>query len=136
MASTGKNNGTLLVLYKDGTRVTHCTNTSMDITQELIDVTTKDSSGWKESLPGLRSATGSGDFYFAEDASINLEDWYDEINNRSSFTARWTTAVTGDIYYEGTAYLTSISQSAGVEDAHAYNISFEITGALTKGTQA
>jgi TP901-1 family phage major tail protein len=134
MASTGKNNGTLIALYKDGVKVTHSTNTSLDISEDIIDVTTKDSSGWKESIPGLRSASGSGDFLFSEDGAVNFEDFFDEINTRSSFTALWSTAVTGDKTYTGTAYITSISLSGGVEDAMTYNIAFEITGAVTKGT--
>ena len=134
MASTGKNNGTLFAIYKDGTKITHCTNTSMDLSQNLIEVTTKDSGGWQDNLPGLRSFTGSGDFFFSEDGAVNFEDFFDEVNNRSSFTCRWSTAVTGDVYYEGTVHLTSISASGGVEDAQVYNISFTGTGTLAKGT--
>lgn len=134
MPSTGKNNGTLFAIYKDGTKITHCTNTSLDLSTSLIDVTSKDSGGWKDNLSGLRSFTGSGDFFFSEDGAVNFEDFFDEVNGRSSFTCRWSSAVIGDKYYEGTVWLTSISTSAGVEDAHVYTISFEGTGALTKGT--
>jgi len=134
MASTGINNGTLIALYKDGTKVTHSTNVSLDIAQDIIPTTTKDSGGWKEGIPGLRSATGSGDFFFSEDGAVNFEDFYDEVNTRSTFTALWSSNVSGDVTYSGTANVTGIGLSGGVEDAMTYNVSFELTGATTKGT--
>lgn len=136
MASTGINNGTLVALYIGGTKVSHSTNCSLEINNETIDVSTKDSGGWRDILAGMRSWSMSGDFFQAEDGTLNFEDAFDDVNGRTSVTARISTAVTGDVYYEGTAYVTSISMSGGVEDAHVYSMSLEGTAALSKGTVA
>lgn len=134
MPSTGKNNGTLFAIYKDGTKVTHSTNFSFDINADVIDVTTKDSAGWRELLSGLRSFSGSGDFLYSENGAVNFEDFFDEINTRSSFTARWTSNVSGDVYYEGTVWVTNLGMSGGVEDAMSYTLQVEGTGTITKST--
>lgn len=134
MPSTGKQNGTLVALYIGGVKQTYATNASLEINNETIDVSCKDSSGWRDILAGMRSWSMSGDFIFAEDAALNFEDVFDDINGRTSVTARISTEVTGDVYYEGTAYITSASMSGGVEDAQVYSMSLEGTAALSKGT--
>jgi hypothetical protein len=56
------------------------------------------------------------------------------ILTRASFVIRFgnTGGATGDIYYEGTCWLTSFSVSAPNEDTATYSLSFTGTGELTQ----
>lgn len=134
MASTGKGNGTLSALYIGGTKIAHLTSNDMSYEQALRDATTKDSNGYKESLEGLRSGSFNAEGYFAEDAAYGFDDLFAAYTGRTVLTVRYSTEVSGDKYYEGSCYLTSLSQSAGVEETATFSASFELTGAPTEGT--
>ena len=63
MATTGPVNGTLIAIYKDIsgtlTKIANATSNSFDITADMIDVTNKDSAGWKEFITGEKGYTMS-----------------------------------------------------------------------------
>lgn len=135
MASTGKNNGTLVGLYIGGALINHLTSNGMVLEQALRDATTKDSSGWKESLEGLRSASFSCEGFFAENATKGFDDLTALlITTRGTATIRYSSEVTGDKYYEATCYVTNLSRTAGVEETETFSCSLEVTGAVTEGT--
>lgn len=136
MASTGKSNGTLVSLYIDGTEVAHATSHSLSLSMATRDTTTKDSGGWEEVAEGLRSGECSIEGFFAEDASYGFDDLFALYNNRSSFTAKLSTEVTGDKYYQATAYLTSLEKTSPVEDTETFSGSIKFTGTITEGTAA
>lgn len=135
MANAGKQNGTLTYITNGGTKIDHSTEVSLEIAQELIDCTTKDSAAWKESLAGLRSINFSGSAYYAEDASEGFADMLTSITGRTSVTLRYTTGETGDQYIEVAGYITSLSNQAGTEDVRSYDYSFEGSGAPTVGLE-
>lgn len=136
MATAGKQNGTITYLMHDGTKVTHQTEVSIDLSQDVIDTTTKDSNAWKEHLRGLRGVSISGTAYYAEDASEGFADMLGKITGRLSSTLRFTTGVTGDEYIEFTGTATSLNAQAGLEDVKSYSYTFESSGAPTVGTEA
>ena len=100
MSSTGILNGTLAVIKVAATAVAHLTSNDISFEMATREATTKDSAGNKETLEGLKSFSGSGSGYFAEDASYGFEDLYDVIDARTPVTVRWSTGVVGDTYYE------------------------------------
>jgi len=134
MPSTGINNGTLVALYKDGVKITNLTSNSMSLSMATRDATTKDSAGWETVLEGLRSGEFSCEGYFAENATTGFAALYAEFLARTQFTARFSSEVTGDKYYEGEVYLTSLESSAGTEESQTFSCSFKLTGALGTGT--
>jgi len=134
MPSTGINNGTLVALYKDGTKITNLTSNSFSINMATRDATTKDSAGWETVLEGLRSAEFSAEGYFAENAALSFSALYAKIAARTQFTARFSSEVTGDKYYEAEVYLTSLESSAPNEDSQTFSCTLKVTGAVTEGT--
>lgn len=131
-ASTGINNGTLTCLYYDGAKISHLTTNNVSISQALRDATTKDSAGWEDSLEGLRSAEFSADGFFAENATVGQDEILaDLITTRGTVTARWSSAVGGDMYIEGTCYVTAYNRSAGKEESETFSVTLKVTGALT-----
>jgi len=135
MATAGIQNGTLTVFRDGGVKLDHLTEISLEMSVAMIDISTKDSSGNKEILPGQRSYTFSGTAYFAEDATEGASEMIANLTGRTAATLRWTTGVSGDEYVEASGYVSNISYSAGTEDARSFSYTYECTGAITVGTE-
>lgn len=134
MANSGVNNATLVGIYIGGTLVSKGTGHSISIGNDVFEITSKDSAGWKEIKPGLRNWSISGEFRFAEDSTYGFTDLFGQVNGRTSFSIKFTSNTSGDAYYHGTAYVTSLEMSADMEDAQGFSATFEGTGAITEST--
>jgi len=126
--------------------VAYSTSGSLELSRETIDATTKDNDGAKTIILGGQGWSMSCDgvvSYIAENQSgtvvgdvqttIDLFDlWY----NKTEVTLAWTTAVKdatdSDYMYKGKAYLSSYSESAGVNDVATYSCTFESNGDIEK----
>ena len=136
MASTGKNNGTLIKLYYDGTAISHLTSNEFSIEHSLRDASDKDSAGWEYPMEGMRSMTFSAEGWFAEnyaDAGAD-EIMADLATTRGTATIRWSSGVAGDKYYEATCLITSFSMNAPLEETQTFSCEFKVQGAPTIGT--
>ena len=131
MPTTGKMNATLLAVYVGGTKISHATEGSISLNMDTRDVTTKDSAGYRELLEATRSWSMSASAMYADDATYGVNALETAWENRTALTIRFSTEVTGDDYFEGTAYLTSLELNGGVEDTVSYSVSFEGTGTIT-----
>ena len=136
MATTGVINGTLLGVYIGGTLIAKSTSCTLNIVHNTRNTSSKDSSGWEEALGAMRSWTVSGDFLDAEDAAYRFDDLFSLINNRSVVTLKFSSEVSGDKYYTGSALLTSLDREAPMEDNVSGAYSFKGTGALSEATVA
>ena len=139
MATTGKINTTLLAIYTGsgtGTKITHLNDCSLTMNHSPRNVSTKDSAGWEEFLEGMRSWEMSASGLLSWDATNAPDDLFTtNINTRTAVTVLFTTAVTGDIVYSGSAWATNLEQSSpGQEETATFSMSFQGTGALTKAT--
>ena len=70
-------------------------------------------------------------------ADLDFKDFFDNIGNRESIVLRFAERDTGgssDKYYEGSAFVTSLSMDAGVEDNLTYSVTFTGTATITSGT--
>jgi len=132
MASTGILNGTIAKISVAGTTVAHLTSNSLTFDMSTRDASTKDSNGWKESLSGQKSFSGSAEGFFAEDASYGYEDLYDVFEARTLVEVIWTTSVVGDQQYRGNCFITSLERTDGLEESSTFSVSFEGTGDVTK----
>lgn len=128
-------NGTLQVLTLDGTVLAKLTNTDITMDTNLFEVTSKESGGYAEFLPGLRNITysveGIADF---QSANKDLADIFTIYTSRASCALVWTNAVTGDKKITQTGYLTSCNISAPMEDTVTYSLEFQGTGTPTIAT--
>jgi TP901-1 family phage major tail protein len=128
-------NGTLQIIKMDGTQMAELTNVTCSLSQETFDVTSKESAGWTEILPGVRSATfsaeGIADF---QATNKDLADVFAAFTGRTVVAIEWTNGVTGDKKLTCNAYITSCEISANMEDTVTYSIEFQSTGAVTSAT--
>jgi len=130
-------NGTNLGVYLSDTLVAAATDCSLSLSMETIDITTKDSAGFRELLAGVRSGSvscsGLIDYHDA-DSNKDITDLFDAWNNRTALTLKFSNEITGDASYSATAFITSLEQSGGTEDTATYSASFELSGTVTEGT--
>lgn len=129
-----KVNGTKLKILVGGTSISNLTNATLNINRAEIDVTTKDSSQWKEILPGLKDATISGEAILdflgaAYNAGTTL---FTDLVNGNLVALLFSDITTGDKSYSCSGYFTKCDVSGGVEDAAKLSFSIRITGAVTQ----
>jgi TP901-1 family phage major tail protein len=123
-------NGTDIGIYIGGTKIAGATSSSVSISHSLRDATSKDSSGWSESLEGLREWSMEGEGFFALDAAYGYTELEGVLIARTAVTVRFSTETSSEEYHEGTAFLTELSADAPVEDSTTFSFSLQGTGAL------
>lgn len=141
-------NGTVYVLKMgtDGAEVQFADQTegSLSMNMETRDITTKGSSGYRELLGGLRSAslsfsglvdstlTATGDLAFLMD-QVTGHDTAANARTSTHVLFGFDAAASGDSdsLFEGDAFITSIEVSAGTEDNVSVSATLEFTGAIT-----
>lgn len=134
MPTTGFLNGRNLRIYVDGNAVADATSGDITVSQSSRDVTTKDSVGWMEVLYGLKEWGVSGDGLVALDAAFATEELIDLILNSTDVTVRFTTNVSGDTYWTGSAIAESVDVSSPNEETPTFSFSLKGNGALTKAS--
>ena len=103
-------------------------SSGLTLSNEMIDVTTKDSNGFTQKLPGLTSASVSGNGIFTDDAS------HDEINSRalSGAPATYTIINTdSNKSWIGEFLISSFEVTGDTTGAVQFSISLESTGPVT-----
>lgn len=145
MATTGIVNGTLIGLYKvvTGTpdtfsKVANGTAASVDIAIDMIEITTKDSSGHKEYLAGEKGGTFQFEGRLEYDTSVStqglsLDDLATDALAGTAFTMRWSSQSSGDEFFQASVLVSSISASAPNNDAASFSCTMQMTGTITLG---
>lgn len=102
---------------------------SLNRDAETMDTTSKDSQGWSESVPGLKSWSIEADGLLTENDAgyLALEKAY---MDGEAVVVNITTA--GGNKYEGKAIISSFPLSAPYDDLATFEVSFTGTGALKK----
>ena len=140
MPSSGLMNGTTIVLsIKDAdggtySPIGHATSSSISYSLDTPDATSKDSSGYREVIAGVRSLDMSFDGFVAYDDPTSIEELMVFINNRTKVNCKFATAITGDVVYSCDGFLTSIDYTADSESPVTYSGTFSSTGSVSIGT--
>ena len=127
-------NGTVYLLSVAGTALPDQTEGSISINMETRDITTKDSSGYRELLEGLRSGSVSvSGLVDDNDAGGAGGTLFTTLSARTAVALIFGfDGATDDYNYECNAFCTSLEVSAGTEDNVTYSATFEITGSITQ----
>lgn len=141
MPTTGNPNSTLVKIRIGATPVAiaKLTDASLSVNGDMRDVSSKDSPGWKEILPGQNSfsLSGGGLVDYGAAAGANHSALLAAITGKSVLKWEFGSGVTGDPKYSGDCYVTQWeSASPSQEDNTTFQFSLEGTGALTVGTYA
>lgn len=132
--TVGPLNASILLIYLGGNLVGHTTDISLKINNAMVDATTRNSAGWKETLAGLRSWSISLSGIVAFDDTTGWMALVQGIVNRSLFTVKFSTGITGDFFFSGNAHISATDINAKMEDSAKWTGTVEGTGALTIGT--
>lgn len=146
MATDNVINGTLCVIktgadHASATAFAFSTSASISLSMDTRDISNKASAGWRELLEAQMSWSASVEgLYALTDAGTNPVKNYDDLfallTSRAQTFLELNSGVSGDKYYYGQVYLTSLEQSAPLEDNMTFSATFEGTAALQEGTQA
>ena len=142
MANEGQLNGTELGVYVAGVLVAYSTNATLNVNHSTRSTTSKESGGWEDNMEGLRNWDVSCDALYAwvdpaGDPITNktLSDLFTGyLATRTSFELTFgnTGVVADDTKYVGTAWLTSASLTAPLEDTSTFSVSFQGSGPLVQ----
>ena len=142
-AQDGQLNGTELGVYVGGVLVAYSTNATLNVNHSTRSTTSKESGGWEDNMEGLRNWDVSCDALYAwldPDGSAitnkTLSDLFTGyLATRASFDLTFgstTTTRVGYTKYTGTAWLTSASLTAPLEDTSTFSVSFQGSGPLVQ----
>lgn len=125
MPYTPPRNSTVFSLYMDGVQIGYCTDQSIQSSKDLPEYTNKNSNGFKESMSGTFSASGSTSLFYIE----NLTALWAAHTGTSPIEMALTDEVTGNDYFTGDAHINEVSiNSSGQNQPVTASISFEYTG--------
>mgnify|MGYP003333562065 FL=1 len=130
MATAGRNG----VVKIGTTAIGSVRSWSLDHTSDTIDVTTMSTTGnYREFVPSLKTWSGSISVVWDEaDAGQDAAVLGTEI----TIKVYPDDDGTGDVYYTGSAIITSVSQSASYDGLVERTINFNGTGALSSTVQS
>lgn len=129
-------NGTAVNLYVGSTLVASGKSNSFNLSRALIDVSNKASNGWKESIYGQGSGSFDFEGIFEESATWGFDEAYAALVGKTVLTVKMASTTAGDKYYSASCLITSLKNTAPMEDAQTWSATFEITGAPSQGTVA
>ena len=128
-------NSTDLKLYVAGTAVACATDATLTMTHSVREVLCKDTSAWRDVVPGLRSWSVSGSGLMDIGATQGAVDLTNLAISRTLVVVKMSTEENGEEYWTGSGYMTECSvNSPGAEENCTYSFSLEGTSALTTGT--
>tara|TARA_R110002167_G_scaffold11733_4_gene50981 strand:- start:206 stop:646 length:441 start_codon:yes stop_codon:yes gene_type:complete len=110
---------------------------TLNINSETIDTTSKDSGGNKSFINGVRSWTMDAEAFYTQGSSdgeavrFKTLDTALQAGTRIKVKFSTTTGQTGVVYWDGFAYITSLSVTAAVAEWSTYSISIQGDGALS-----
>jgi predicted secreted protein len=123
-------NATAVTLSVAGEVMAHATSASLSVSMDLRDSTTKSSAGWSESLGGLKSWEMSGDAFVDISATnASMADCFDALIAGAAVAAVFTV---DSETYTGSAFITSVSADAGVEENTTFSVSLTGTAGLVR----
>ena len=134
-------NGTDLILKvspsSGGTeaKLMHSQNVSISMNVDTIDISTKDSSGFRDLLGGQKSFSLSADGlmdFAGVAADTEVDELFEQMYGRTAVTFTFALSTPAGYTLTGSGFITSLEISGGTEDAPTYSCSIEGTGELTK----
>lgn len=116
------------------TLISHTDSCEITFSTETIDITTKDSNGWKEIIAGLKSGTGSITGKVDYEGTNQVDALTTAIVAGTPLLFKFKTATTGDTTYAWSGIITSLPLTFGNNEAATFSCDIEFNGAPTIAT--
>lgn len=114
--------------------LTHSTSHDWGAAVNMLDITTKDSGGDKEQMPGLREKSLSFEGQYDGGDTYNYDYLYAAAAAGTKLQLRLTDGVTGHKQFTFYAYVSNLQLSAPDNEVQTYTCDFGVTGAVTAAT--
>jgi len=139
MATVGVVNGHYMRFFDNGVSLGYATSCTISFSSAMRELSHKDTAGdgggWLEQAPGQKSATFSTEGLYAEDDNAAAA-LFTKLADGTEITLTFTTDVSGDKVWSGTALLTSVEITAPNNENVTYSVSGVFTGEVTVDTVA
>lgn len=124
--------GTATVIKLNGVTIAYGKSAGFEKTSDMIDITSKNSGGDREFLPGNRAATMSFEGLF--DATISSTAGYDLLETAQNAGTQVTALFGGPTgsTYSYAAFISNLSRTAPEGDVETISCTIQCTGARTK----
>lgn len=126
--------GRILSVYVNAALLEDQTDSSLTLTMDTSETTTKENTKAKTFQTDYYTGTGSVSGYVAFDASEGLTQAIADLQAGDSVTILWDTTTTGNATYTSSALITSINVSAPLNGPMTYSFDYQFTGAFTEST--
>jgi len=124
-------NASSFLLLKDTTVIGHSKSTSFNINVDLPESTNKDSGGWKEVIPGVKSGTVSCECLTDYNDTLSFEDLTDMMILKQKAVFYFKDPVNTKLVLRGEGFIQSIDETAEFENATSFNLEINLTGVFS-----
>jgi TP901-1 family phage major tail protein len=132
-----KVNGSEILLLFGSTAIVGQRDSTLSMAADMLDATTKDSTGKsKEYIVGENGGTISVSGLYDPAAAEGVSEAIGYLKAGTSLTWKFGETGSGETYWTGSGYLSSVDLSGPRNDLASYSINVQITGAVTEGTVA
>lgn len=123
----------MLVLEIGGTQLGALLSNSFNASADMLDATTKDSSGAKEYVGGEYGWGMSFEALYDPDATEGFSEALGYIKGGTSLDAYWGETAAGGVYFNGSGLLSSVDLSGQKNEMASYSGEIQGSGAITEG---
>ena len=131
MGTPGVFNGRLIGIWVGGIFQAFSKSHTLTINAAEMDITSKDSISWKGILPTVKDWSISCDGLVVLESTANADKVLDLLIAGTEVQVKFTTNISGDKYWYGQAYVTSVEMSAPMDEPVSYSCTFVGNGTLT-----
>ena len=128
-------NGSDFKIKVGGAVVDDLTSLSQSFSMEARDTTTKDDAGVRQVAPGKKSSTINFEGNHIDGATTGFHTLWSSYDSRAEIA--WISHsgyASGEKYFTGNGYITSLSWSGGTEDNVTFSGTIEVDGTVTQNT--
>lgn len=125
-------NGDVLILQVEGTQVGGLLSNSFNAAADMLDATTKDSSGAKEYIPGEYGWGMSFESLYDPAASEGFSEALGYIKAGTQLTCYWGSTTATEAYWAGEGYMSSVDLSGPKNEVASYSGEIQGSGGITE----
>jgi hypothetical protein len=124
-------NASSFLLVKDTTAIGHSKSTIITLDLNLTEITNKESLGFQEYLPLLRSGKIKCEGLTAYDDSLNFEQFADYIITKSKQVFYFKELSNPQLVYRAEGYVNNVNEVGDYEEITEFDLEITLTDAIT-----
>lgn len=129
-----KFDGTNLKIKVDGYVIARAMSGSISYSNNLIEVTDKDSGGHAEYIPGKKECELSFDALQDYAATVGVGGFFDAVKNGTEVSIIYSTGTSNDFQWTGTFLAESVELTAPLHDVAGWSGTLRGTGEISRST--